>query len=201
MEGESSFEFLRYRDPFRNQLRRKEQAMRLVWAVILAHHGVYHFRAVWVVCSNLGRNVLVSGALLPPPPSRRFRTRIDTPGDQIRPGRRGGKSKERFHERGTPFVKTTPACRFVISCLITACTRTVVSPPFASDPRAYLLGYLGGMRICKNRERLIRKFIYISRMRMDEEENEWMGDLVLEYILKSEWWMIQVCLKWVRIIV
>lgn len=100
--------------------------------------------SVWVVCSNLGRNVLVSGAVLPLPPSRRFRTRIDTPGDQIRPGGGGGKSKERFHERGTPFVKTTPACRFVISCLITACTRTVVSPPFASDPRAYLLSAISG---------------------------------------------------------
>lgn len=86
----------------------------------------------------------VQSSLFPLPPSRRFRTRIDTPGDQIRPGGGGGKSKERFHERGTPFVKTTPACRFVISCLITACTRTVVSPPFASDPRAYLLSAISG---------------------------------------------------------
>lgn len=98
----------------------------------------------------------VGGVQQPRPKRSRFRCTPPSPSlsafshtnrytrwpDKTRGG--GGKSKERFHERGTPFVKTTPACRFVISCLITACTRTVVSPPFASDPPAYLLSAISG---------------------------------------------------------
>lgn len=113
--GASSFEFLRYRDPFRNQLRRKEQPMRKVWPVILANRRL-PFPGRGCATSTAENGFLVSVSQ-----SSGVFARIDTPGDQIRPGEnlKGG-----FTD---PVCETTPACRFVISCLITV-HRTVVSP-------------------------------------------------------------------------
>lgn len=127
--GRSSFEFLRYRDPFRNQLRRKEQPMRLAQGM-----ARYPCSPASAISGPRGCATSAETFSFPVQSSGVF-ARIDTPGDQIRPG----ENLKSGFTSADPFVETAPACRFVISCLITV-HRTVVSPPLerSFEFRAYL---------------------------------------------------------------
>lgn len=114
---------------FPQSVRRKEQPMRLAQGM-----ARYPCSPASAISGPRGCATSAETFSFPVQSSGVF-ARIDTPGDQIRPG----ENLKSGFTSADPFVETAPACRFVISCLITV-HRTVVSPPFerSFEFRAYL---------------------------------------------------------------